>query len=661
MINRCYTLVVLFIFMKAELFSQVDTINMHSFFDNFLEEQSTDNDMSDYYDLLEYLIQNPIKLNTASINELLAIPFLTRKEATAIIRHRNLLGGISDTSQLKNISGVSSEIVEKILPFLQVGDSRTYSTFDSLGEHFRNLNLSYRTRIVQDLQTERGFLNSAYSGSKIKYLNRLIIYIDKNIRFGLLTEKDAGESSFIDHTAFNLHLKDISIIKSLVIGDYITEFGQGLAIWNRYGISKGSGAVNVLPRKANGVKPFLSSEENLFMRGIAGTFQFSNYSVTSFYSIKNLDANIDSLTDKITSFPLDGMHRTVVELRKNDRVQEQIFGITAEYELDDLGSLGFLYYKTTFDHSLQNSDAYSNSQNSFDILSSSYNINYGRLNFTGETSLANSSLATLNNIELTATNNFALLFSYRNYVSDYRSFRSSAFGENGNSANEIGFYLGFRYKSQFGTFDFYYDQYKFPLTDKRYNFSTKGNDFLIHYTYKPTKSTEVRIRYKNEIKEDIDPKVELYSVIQKKYEGIRCEILYKPEKSLQLRSRVNYVISTSKADNRETGFLIFQDIKIIPIMNLDLYARIVLFKTDSYNSRVYQFENDIPGVLSNPPLYGEGIKWYIFFRYKTDCGILVSAKYSELIKPANKTFGSGNSQFPGNVDNRLTFQIDYNF
>jgi hypothetical protein len=87
----------------------------------------------------------------------------------------------------------------------------------------------------------------------------------------------------------------------------------------------------------------------------------------------------------------------------------------------------------------------------------------------------------------------------------------------------------------------------------------------------------------------------------------------------------------------------------------------VLFKTDSYNSRVYQFENDVPGVLSNPPLYGEGIKWYIFFRYKTDYGISVSAKYSELNKPANKTFGSGNSQFPGNVDNRLTFQIDYNF
>lgn len=661
MISRLFTVIIFTLLTQIELISQIDTTNLHNLFDNFLEEQSMDNEINDYYDQLEYLIQNPIRLNKASINELMAIPFLTRQEATAIIRHRNLLGGIYESSQLVNIVGVRNELITKILPFLQLGDYRESSPFDSLREYFNDIHFSFRTRISQELQTEMGFLNGAYSGSKAKISNRLIITRDKNLRLGLLTEKDAGENSFTDLALFNLFLKNNESTNSLVLGDYLVEFGQGLAIWNRYGVSKGSGAVNVLPRKAHRVKSFLSSEENLFMRGIAGTIKFSNLSFTSFFSYKNLDANIDTFSNQIISFPLDGMHRTKSELSKKDMVKETIFGIAAEYEVDDLGSLGFLFYNTGFDHALHITDSHSSPQHSFNIFSSSYNINYGSLSFTGETSLANSSIATINSIEIAASNNFAFLFSLRNYASDYRSFRSSAFGENSSTKNELGFYSGFRFYSTFGTFDLYYDQYKFPIADNRYNFSTKGNDFLIHYSYKPSRSIEVRLRYKNEIKEDIEPRMGFYSIYKKKYEGLRGEILFKSDKTLQLRTRGEFVTCEVEANKQETGFLIYQDIKVVPFTHFDLYARIILFGTDSYNSRVYQFENDLPGVLSNSPLYGEGTRWYIFFRYKTDYGFSISTKYSELKKPDNKIFGTGNSQFPGTLDNRLSFQIDYNF
>lgn len=660
MISKLLTTVILIIFLQIDLIGQSDTTNIYNLFDNFLEELIMDNEINDYYDQLEYLIQNPIRLNEASINELLAIPFLTRQEATAIIRHRNLLGGIYESSQLVNIAGVSNELIIKILPFFQLGKYNESSPFSSIGKYFSINKLSLRTRIQQDMQTERGFRNGAYSGSKLKVINRLIINKGNNLRLGLLTEKDAGESSLTDLALFNLSMKGTDNTYTFVIGDYITEFGQGLAIWNRYGVSKGSEAVNVLPRKAHRVKTFLSAEENLFMRGIAGTIKFSNFSFTSFFSFKYLDANIDTFSNQITSFPLDGMHRTNSELSKKDMVKETIFGIATEYQLEDWGSIGFLFYKTNFNLPYQNPKTQSHPQKSFPIFSWCYNTNYGTFSFTGETSLANSSVASINNFEFAASKNFKLMFSIRNYATEYKSFRSSGFGEADNTSNEIGFYSGFRYHSSVGTFDFYYDQYKFPVADSKYNFSTKGNDFLLHYTYKPSRSIELRLRYKNEIKEDIKPIVYIYTVSTKKYESLRGEILFKSEKSFQLRTRGEFV-TTIETNKRETGFLIYQDIKLIPVKNLDLNARIIFFKTDSYNTRVYQFENDLAGVLSNPPLYGEGIRWYIYFGYKTVFGISFSVKYSELKKPNNKEFGSGNSQFPGDLDNRLSFQIDYNF
>jgi len=111
----------------------------------------------------------------------------------------------------------------------------------------------------------------------------------------------------------------------------------------------------------------------------------------------------------------------------------------------------------------------------------------------------------------------------------------------------------------------------------------------------------------------------------------------------------------------EKGILLFQEIKYLFLQTLNLSARVIFFKTDSYNSRIYEFENDLRGVMTNPPLYGEGMRWYIVSQYRTSFGLNLSMKYSELFKPGERTLSSGDTEIQGNLDNRLSFQVDWQF
>jgi hypothetical protein len=63
--------------------------------------------------------------------------------------------------------------------------------------------------------------------------------------------------------------------------------------------------------------------------------------------------------------------------------------------------------------------------------------------------------------------------------------------------------------------------------------------------------------------------------------------------------------------------------------------------------------------MTNPGLYGEGMRWYFVVKYSAPYGFNLSLKYSELYKPNEKFLGSGTSLIPGNLDNRISLQMDY--
>jgi len=171
----------------------------------------------------------------------------------------------------------------------------------------------------------------------------------------------------------------------------------------------------------------------------------------------------------------------------------------------------------------------------------------------------------------------------------------------------------------------------------------------------------LRARYKYENKDVTESIDNSKQVVKRLRQVIRGEIIYSISNRIRLKGRFEYnSFRISKTDEKENGYLIFQDVRYSPADNFNLYGRIIFFKTDSFNSAIYEYENNLTGVLTNIALFGQGIRWYLLVRYKPAKIFTLSAKYTETYKPSEVSLGSGDNSISGNTDNTISLQLDFN-
>ncbi len=641
------------LFLSSLIFAQVDSTEINDELQSILEDALIDQEDSQLYDLIEELINHPIDINTATTEQLLKVPYLNLLTANAIIRYRKLHSKFNSLNELKNIDEFNDELIVKITPFIQINKSE--DLLKSIKNIFHKIKIINRFRTIHDIQVRKGFTENNFVGSRQKIYNRILVNSESNFRAGTVIEKDAGESSLSDFFSCHLQINKYSIFSDITFGDYIIEFGQGLALWGPYAFSKGIDAVNFVNKNGRFIIPYTSTDENKFFRGFAANVNAGNLILSPFISLNKIDGSIDSITHTVNSLDYDGYHRTRTEIDKKDRISEKIFGMAIHLSINENNRIGLLYYHSKFNHQLKfNSDRF---YNSFDYYSISYSSLIKILNISGEFAYNKNSLAFINTANFEVNKNLSLVFSYRYYPANFISLHGNSFGENSDVQNEIGFYTGFKLGTKFGTLNFYYDQFQKPKTSNTLLFSSNGYEFLVYYNYKIFPKTELRIKYIYQNKEVESDFNEVKSLINNVSNNMRLEILFDSSQKLKMKTRLELIsISQSKKEN---GYLISEDINYSFHNNLQFNGRIILFRTHSYNSRLYAYENDLPGIMTIPALYGEGIRWYILIKYKTKFGINLSLKYSELYKPDERTLGSSYNEINGNLDNRISFQFDW--
>ena len=92
---------------------------------------------------------------------------------------------------------------------------------------------------------------------------------------------------------------------------------------------------------------------------------------------------------------------------------------------------------------------------------------------------------------------------------------------------------------------------------------------------------------------------------------------------------------------------------------ISMTARWTCFQTGSYDSRIYAYEHDLPGVLTIRPLYGRGIRWFVLIKGKPFRGLTVSFKYSLMTRYGVCSLGSGNDRMEGNKEHQCGIQMDF--
>jgi hypothetical protein len=287
--------------------------------ESLVTEPVTNYEEFNVIDYLEELQKNPININSADLTILQKIPELDINYAQLIIQHREKYGHFFSTNELFTIKGLPIYVINNIKPFITVSDPIKQFIDTRLANNsiFNFAKIFFRSRISLNLKDKDNLLYNNYPGSKLKLYNKLTLLNDQG-EAGILTEKDPGEKSYYDFISFHLFLKKIGPIEKAVLGDYVFEFGQGLILWGPFGFSKTTDAVFPIKSRENIIRPYNSTDENRFFRGIAISTKFNEFLFSFFYSSHKLDASTDSISGGITSLITSGYHRTSSELSNHN-------------------------------------------------------------------------------------------------------------------------------------------------------------------------------------------------------------------------------------------------------------------------------------------------------------------------------------------------------
>ncbi len=630
---------------------------------DFIKESADQSGTESSIDYFENLMNNPVDINSAGINELQAIPYIDLQTAEIIVKQRETFGPFFSTSELYSVKNISADLVTKILPFIKADIKQVKQNKDSQNIFYnfgKKIKLTFRSRLSTDLQKREGFIDNKFAGSPYHVYNRLKINYGNNYQAGLLAEKDAGEKSLTDFSSFYLELKDAGVIDNIIVGDYQLQFGNGLALSGGYGISKGSGAVFPVAKNYFSSRPYSSSYECNFFRGITGAFSFNDFHITTFFSRNSFDAKIDSLSDQILSTPLGGFHRTLNEINSIDKASESLLGISLSFDFNKNINAGILYFHSSFSNAFTQSD-FKKSGSNFNYYSLFYNLYLENVCINGESAFDSKAVSSLASVQIAASKYFTFVTSFRNYPYNYVNLHGAGFGERtGATNNELGYYSGFKWSTVFGTVNFYFDQYYFPYATYYNPLPSSGNEFLFDLSSTLSKGINFHARIRREIKDVSSDINNLSSVVPGTKYLTKFELTYNISPRLKLKESFSYNnFSIKKISSYEDGFLISQEINYYLFDRLKISSRICFFKAQSINSAVYEYENDLPGYLTSNIYTGEGTRLYFMLNYNIYEKLEFSIKYSETLKPKEKTLGSGYLTIDGNLDNKISMQIDW--
>ncbi len=632
-----------------------------------LEDVTLDAEDSQLIDLLTFLAENPLDLNTASEDELLQIPGLTPLAIHQIITQREQRR-FASVDELRGLDIIDDDVFARVRPFLTVEAMQRTPAVALVRA------LTVRHRTVRDLQERAGFQTGAFAGSPYKIYNRLVArsreFNGSSVAVGLLTEKDAGEQSLTDFVAGYADIRLSNIATRVVLGDFTVEAAEGLVFWRSIGFSKGSEVISSVRKGGIGIRPYLSTDENWYFRGVAAEAEVAGVQVSGFYSRKPLHATVSS-DGVITSFDASGLFRTTSERAKRFTARHELYGGRVVASLLRGLVIGGGGYTATFSHEVSPRQVgvfgFRGSSTSMVGLDVGYTTR--ALNLFSEVARSyTQAIGAIGGMIVRAAPGIDVAVALRYYPKDFVSLYGYGFGESSNTQNESGFYTGMRMRvGSWLRVSTYYDQFRFPWRTRSLRMPTAGNDFLLLFEPRPSRRTNMQIQFRSRNRPANEALADEFARTvridgerwQKNY---RVTFEYRPSITFRWRSRVEVVnVGYSSSSRVERGMLVFQDMRTHPLPKMLVDARVIVFETDSFDSRVYEFESDLRGTFSNPALFGKGVRWYVVARYEVMKAVDVSMKYAQTIKSGVRTLSSGTSLIQGDLDNRLSVQLDVVF
>lgn len=626
---------------------------------------------------LEFFLEHPLNINATDANELSRLFLLNEIQIRQLLEYIRQYGPAYSIYELKTIESFTPELLQELQYFIVFGPKEQPK--QSVKEQLKYANNQLLLRTLGNVQKARGYKEredgkTPYEGNRFRYYARYNFRISNTFSAGVTAEKDPGEAFFsgsnktgFDYYSGHLSFKLNTTFETINLGDFIVRSGQGLVLWQGYTTAKSENVLGI-NKTGQGVRAYTSVDENFYFRGAAGTVKLGNSRISLFYSHKNADGNLvyeDSVATHFTSLQSSGYHRTANEI--SDKKAIKFINTGGMYSLHYRHlKLGATLVHQSFNkpfirskqlHNLFRFSGTSNYTAGIDYLFSKKNYT-----FFGEAAISKSKGKALTQGAVVHINDqlgFSALF--RHFDKDYHAFWANTMAEGSNISNESGLYFGVRFiPAQFISLSAYSDVYQSEWINYTTAAPARSWDIFTQADFHINKKISGYLRFKNEEKDQKIKEGNRYVNRPERIQKMRLHIQFQASESILLKTRAEHVYYKSKES--ENGFLLFQDIQFKPEhFPLNLAARVAWFHTQSYNSRIYAYENDILYAFSIPAYFGKGLRSYMNLKYQ------FSEKITGWIKVANthwtdrEIISSGYNQIQGSHKSEVKLQLRLKF
>jgi hypothetical protein len=630
---------------RISLFGQIDSIYNWPKEDVLLFrfEELVNDDESNREEIEENLLEDlekvqhvgAININALTYEMAMNYLHLTEFQYYQLMSYLAEYGEMMSIYELSAVEGFSYEDVRRLTPLLAVEAAKTKGVF--FKNFFRKSKNSLLLRYGQVLERSVGYdksLPNHYLGSAMRLAFRYQFSTQDKLVIAISGEKDAGEQFFrgaqkygFDFYSAYICLKNIGVLKKLVVGDFKLDFGQGLLMGSSLMRGKGGG-VEEVRRFAGLITPSAPLNEGKTFRGGAVTIGNHQCMATVFAAYRQYDGNVlyneDSTLVFEGSLNNSGYHRTIAEQNKRNNNSSGVFGADIMYR-HSVFRIGARAFYTLFENRVQPTgrpyQQYAFTGKGLLNASVDYQVLVKKVVLFGEVGVSDTrGWAFVQGATLTLSSgvSFAVVGHYydKRFVSLYGIASNSSQGE-------WGFYLTSQWiLAPKLDLVFYYDytncswlRYRVDMPDKimrtgmNLSCSVNGkNRLFLRYQYKKSPKNKKESTFVNGVEPFHTSKIRLIGE-------------FNPLYFLKLKTEAAYLINHSKTlSYQHDGLLLYQDVGLeMKKMGLNFHFRIAFFDTDTYEERLYAYENDLYYSFTVNPYYDKGYRMYFLVNYAYKC------------------------------------------
>ncbi len=647
---------------------------LESIVESLAESLEAGTDASMIEEDLTRLLEEPLNFNVATQRELSKLHLLNDIQIRKLLDYREKFGPVYSIFELNAIDGFSPGLLKKMQPFIRFGPQekppRKWGKMLRYGRH------EMLVRTLGITQTQRGYREKAdgtipFEGNPLRYYARYRFRAKEALSAGFTAEKDPGEAFFsgsnkkgFDFYSAHLSISPGQFLKNITFGDYVVRAGQGLVLWQGFSAGKSVYALDI-SKTNQGIRPFTSTNENQFFRGVGATLNVAGTRLHLFYSNKKTDANLvlkDSSATVFTSLPSSGYHRTVNEIADKNSIKDRNTGLVASRQMKHLKvGITFLYrrFNAPFDRKeqLYNRFRFGGTENY--AAGANYLFSKGDYQLFGEAAVSRSKgKAFLQGVLGHLHDRLQISALFRHLDRDYQALWAGPFAQNNAAGNETGLYFGTRILPvKYVTLTAYTDIFRSKWIEYTTAAPSTGREYMAQATFRFSERFHFYIRLKNKTEDrkykDGRRKINREEQTLKS----RIHFTFHPWEPVRLKTRLEHACHREGHES-ENGFLIFQDVQVAPDrIPGKVSARLAWFNTPGYASRIYAYENDLLYTFSIPAFWNKGIRSYLNLKYKINEKTEVWFKWANSLFQDTESIGSGYNEIRGNKKTEVKFQV----